>query len=345
MTFDQFKEKYQKAEVVEFANSRQGKNSLVTIRVLTYNHAPFIRECLDSLIMQKTSFDYEILIAEDESTDGTREICIEYAEKHPDKIRLLLNSRENNIFIDGKPTGVFNVTYANFSISSKYIAIMEADDYWVDETSLQKRADFLEKNPDFSFCYHDSYWWKEGQPIEKSYLEVNSKCSLTILPDQIMQAKTTPTTMMYRNGVIEKFDEKMAEILCGALYLKGKLAVTGKARFMHDIKPSIHRRHEGGSHHSLSAKKRMEASLLARKFLISKLEKQGEERVKKSTQEGIATIYFQAFLKVLARQKSIEWTYLKEGQHFARQSGIRSFPIIWNLISSKLRRKVRQEHI
>ena len=102
--------------------------------------------------MQKTDFDFEILLGEDESTDGTREICIEYAKKYPDKIRLFLHKRENVIYINGNPTGRFNFLY-NLTISKgKYIALCEGDDYWTDPLKLQKQVDFLEKNEDYNVC-------------------------------------------------------------------------------------------------------------------------------------------------------------------------------------------------
>jgi glycosyltransferase involved in cell wall biosynthesis len=67
---------------------------LVSVTVTAYQHVNYIKECLDGIIMQKTNFDFEIIVGEDESTDGTRELCIEYAEKYPDKIRLFLRDRK-----------------------------------------------------------------------------------------------------------------------------------------------------------------------------------------------------------------------------------------------------------
>uniref|UniRef100_UPI0040488E53 glycosyltransferase n=1 Tax=Roseivirga sp. TaxID=1964215 RepID=UPI0040488E53 len=71
MNFEEFKNKYQKAPVVEYPNQRIINTALVTVRVLAYNHIDFVSKCLDSILMQKTSFDYEVLIAEDDSNDGT----------------------------------------------------------------------------------------------------------------------------------------------------------------------------------------------------------------------------------------------------------------------------------
>ena len=70
------------------------KVPLVSVCVATFQHFKFIEKCLQSILQQKTSFDYEILIGEDVSTDGTRELCIHYAEKHPDLIRLFLRDGE-----------------------------------------------------------------------------------------------------------------------------------------------------------------------------------------------------------------------------------------------------------
>lgn len=125
---------------------------LVSIVVVTYNHINFIEQCVTSLVEQQTTFDYEILIGEDNSNDGTRELCIELAKKHNTKIRLFLHDRENVILIGGKPTGRFNFTYGLQNSSGKYIALCDGDDFWTDAHKLQKQVDFLEKNSTYSLC-------------------------------------------------------------------------------------------------------------------------------------------------------------------------------------------------
>ena len=124
---------------------------LVSVFITTYQHAPFIRDCLEGVLMQKTTFPVEILIGEDESTDGTREICIEYAEKYPDKIRLFLRDRKTSQLYDegGKFIIRFNHKWLRKSARGKYIAVCEGDDYWTDPYKLQKQAGFLEANDDY----------------------------------------------------------------------------------------------------------------------------------------------------------------------------------------------------
>jgi glycosyltransferase involved in cell wall biosynthesis len=149
MTFQEFKYIYQKAAVIEYPNEK-GDGPLVSVCVQTYQHAPYIRECLDGILMQKTDFPFEILLGEDASTDGTREICLEYANKYPDRIRLFLHDRRNNIAVLGKATGRFNFLYNIFNARGRYIALCEGDDYWTDALKLQKQVDLLQENPDCS---------------------------------------------------------------------------------------------------------------------------------------------------------------------------------------------------
>ena len=129
---------------------------MVSVCVQTYNHGSTIAQCLDSILSQKTEFEYEILIGEDDSKDDTRAICLQYAEKYPDKIRLFLHDRSNVIYIDGYATGRYNLIYNLNSSRGKYIALCEGDDFWCDNSKLSKQISFLEQNKNFEICFHNS---------------------------------------------------------------------------------------------------------------------------------------------------------------------------------------------
>lgn len=131
---------------------------LVSVCVQTYQQAEYIRQCLDGILMQQTDFSFEIILGEDESSDGTREICIEYAEKHPDIIRLFLRSRKDVIYINGNPTGRYNMIENLKEAKGKYIALCEGDDYWTDPLKLQKQVDFLEKNSNYYIVFTNGKW-------------------------------------------------------------------------------------------------------------------------------------------------------------------------------------------
>ncbi len=127
----------------------------VSICLITYNHAPYIRECLDSILMQETGFPYEICMGEDGSTDGTREICLEYAEKHPDCIRLFLRSRSEPERADYMSQGVYNHIQTLKMCRGKYLAFCDGDDAWTDPHKLQKQFDIMEANPGVSLVHSD----------------------------------------------------------------------------------------------------------------------------------------------------------------------------------------------
>ena len=129
---------------------------LVSVVVVAYQHVSYITKCLDSILAQQTDFDYEILLGEDESSDGTREICLAYAKKHPKKIKLFLRSRKDVVYLNGNPIGRFNFLSTLKEASGKYIAICEGDDYWTDKSKLQRQVDCLERNTDLVACFHDA---------------------------------------------------------------------------------------------------------------------------------------------------------------------------------------------
>lgn len=118
---------------------------VASVICVTYNHAPYIRQALDSFLMQKTTFPYEIIIADDCSTDGTSAICAEYAAKYPDKIRHIRG--EYNV------GGVENERRAIEAAQGEYVALCEGDDYWTDSKKLQKQVDFLETHSDYSVTW------------------------------------------------------------------------------------------------------------------------------------------------------------------------------------------------
>ena len=124
---------------------------LVSICCLTYNHAPFVRQCLDGFLMQKTTFPIEILIHDDCSTDGTDAIIKEYTEKYPDIIKPLFETE--NKYSNGY-RGKMDITFNYSRAQGKYIASCEGDDYWTDPLKLQKQVDFMEANPEYSVCFH-----------------------------------------------------------------------------------------------------------------------------------------------------------------------------------------------
>ena len=124
---------------------------LVSIRCLVYNHEPYLRQCLDGFVMQKTTFPFEAIVHDDASTDGSAAIIREYAEKYPDIIKPIFETENQYSKQDGS-LGKNIRAVAN--PNAKYIATCEGDDYWTDPNKLQLQVDFLESHPDYYMTCH-----------------------------------------------------------------------------------------------------------------------------------------------------------------------------------------------
>jgi glycosyltransferase involved in cell wall biosynthesis len=136
----------------QFSMSNLPDQPLVSICVPTFQHSAYIKNCLESIVAQETNFPFEILVGEDCSTDGTREICIEYAERFPDRIRLFLRRDEEKMILLGKKTGRSNHLKLYESARGKYICFCDGDDYWCDTQKLQKQVRIMESNATIMLC-------------------------------------------------------------------------------------------------------------------------------------------------------------------------------------------------
>lgn len=176
---------------------------LVSVRVQTYQHAKYIGQCLDGILMQETDFPYEVIVGEDESIDGTREICKEYAEKHPDKIRLFLRSRKDVIYSKGgDPTGRFNSRANTIAARGDYIAFCEGDDYWTDPGKLQKQFNIFKQIQDLALCIHATRVIEEnGQPSGKILRPFNKSKLLSVEEVIIMGVGYGMSSVMYLKTV------------------------------------------------------------------------------------------------------------------------------------------------
>jgi glycosyltransferase involved in cell wall biosynthesis len=121
----------------------------VSVCVTTYNHEAFIAQALDGILMQEAAFPYEVIVGEDCSTDGTREIVTAYQRAHPDRIRTVLP--DQNLGGGGKP--LFAETLAHSR--GAFIAFMDGDDFWTRPDKLQRQIEFLTSNPTHSMCFHE----------------------------------------------------------------------------------------------------------------------------------------------------------------------------------------------
>jgi glycosyltransferase involved in cell wall biosynthesis len=217
------------------------RQPLVSVCVQTYNQAPYIAQCLDSILMQETDFPLEIILGEDESSDGTREICIDYANRYPDKIRLFLRKREDVIYIGGRPTGRYNFIENLKASRGKYIAICEGDDYWTDPEKLQRQIDFLEANQNFSICFHKIKILEGGIFKEDYITKVPSE--VTTIEDLAKGNYIHTPSCVFRNRVDNTIGEHIYESAIGDYYLHMMNAQYGKIYYM-DREMAVYRIHD-----------------------------------------------------------------------------------------------------
>ncbi len=138
---------------------------VVSIICLTYNHAPYIRECLDGFLMQKTDFPFEVIIHDDASTDGTTDIIREYAAKYPAIIKPIIQT-ENQY---SKHHNFGYIMESCFQIcQGQFIAYCEGDDYWIDPLKIQKQVTFLINNKEFGLVHTNVYVAKWNNNFKKS---------------------------------------------------------------------------------------------------------------------------------------------------------------------------------
>jgi glycosyltransferase involved in cell wall biosynthesis len=125
----------------------------VIVWCLTYNQKAFIRDALNGFVMQQTNFPFEVVVHDDASTDGTTDIILEYAEQYPEIIKPMVE-KENQWQKGGLKhiIGIMNEQHRR----GRYIAFCEGDDYWTDPNKLQRQVDFLDRNSDYSMCFHSA---------------------------------------------------------------------------------------------------------------------------------------------------------------------------------------------
>lgn len=216
---------------------------LVSIRCLVYNHEPYLRQCLDGFVMQKTTFPFEAIVHDDASTDGSAAIIREYAEKYPDIIKPIYETE--NQYHKGT---IGKIIRAVMHPKSKYMATCEGDDYWTDPEKLQKQVDFLESHPDFSLTVHEYTEWDEEKksfrPHRIKFL-ADTKEDLTLTLDDFATGVffTKTLTSVYRRSSL--MDSKLSQYkaqfdmtLFYALMTQGKCRLFNRVMGCYRIQPN-----------------------------------------------------------------------------------------------------------
>ena len=226
---------------------------MVSIICITYNHEKFIKTALDSFLIQKTSFKYEILVHDDASTDNTAKILKEYETKYPNIIKVIYQ-KENQCRKGNSPIAILLE-----EAKGKYLAFCEGDDYWVDEKKLQKQVEFLENNLQYSAVYHNVFIVNENNEI---FDDVYAKKCFPIYPNYTLKRyKAIPGILNGQLGTLvctnfwkgftelDKFEYKKCKSN-GDVKINLILNNIGDIKFMKNIMSCYRRTYIGDSYNS-----------------------------------------------------------------------------------------------
>jgi glycosyltransferase involved in cell wall biosynthesis len=178
----------------------------VSVCIVTYNQKRFIGDAIESALMQKTTFPYEIIVGDDCSTDGTRDLLRRYQSQHPDRIRLNLLEERDPTEIPAKTNMVTNLESAR----APFIALLDGDDYWLSTDKLQKQVALMTDRAAVQLSFHNARI-ELGEPLRDEGVvgseKVASGGSITLderFPEHLSQSGTfTHREMTYwqRDGV------------------------------------------------------------------------------------------------------------------------------------------------
>jgi glycosyltransferase involved in cell wall biosynthesis len=204
-------------------NLTDTKEYTVDVNIACYNHEKYIAKALDGVLMQKTNFKFRIIIGDDCSKDKSAQIIKEYEEKYPDIIKAFYHKKNRGLNNGGESNGLFLLKQS----TAKYIALLDGDDYWVDENKLQKQVDILEKNEDTVLCYHDI------SVLDERLVQT----PMTIFNPPIQNAATTdiinshfvPTaSILFRNVIdFNKYDAMIKKIISVDIFMELLLSLHG----------------------------------------------------------------------------------------------------------------------
>lgn len=195
---------------------------MVSVCMIAYNIERFIGEAIESVLMQKTNFPVQLVIGEDMSPDNTRQICIDYRNKYPDRIKLILN--EKNLGLTANSINTQN------HCDGKYIAMCDGDDYWTDPNKLQIQVDFLEEHLEYAGSAHQATVVYDDNSREPHDFRGEIESDL-YLKDMVELRKFHTSSLLYRGYIWKKYNGIPLDIHANERAMYYIIATEGKIRY------------------------------------------------------------------------------------------------------------------
>jgi len=209
----------------------------VSVLIKAYNHERFIARAVDSVLAQHTDFPFEIIVGEDCSTDGTRDVLLGLRDRHPDRIRLLFRARNLG--------NIRNLTDTLGACRGAYVALLDGDDFWTSANKLQTQAAYLDANPSFSSCAHNALMVDESaQSALGPYCPWQQSRAITLR--RMLISDPVPTSsVMFRRGLFGEFPRWYYTVMMGDWPLHVLNLAHGDMWYDGSVS-ACHRVHSGG---------------------------------------------------------------------------------------------------
>ncbi|HEV3024506.1 MAG TPA: glycosyltransferase [Pirellulales bacterium] len=210
----------------------------VSAAIVAFNHEPYIAQALDGALAQEVDFAYEIVVADDCSTDRTREILLDYQRRHPDKIRLLFQERNLGC--------TRNVARLLESCRGEYVALLDGDDYWTERRKLARQADYLDQHPTCAISYHQVREMSEsGGPAPDAFSVPSGQKRVGAMQDLLADGIVPTGSTLFRREHLVPLPDWFEEAFPPDMVLKALAVDRGTFDFL-DEAMSVYRLHAGG---------------------------------------------------------------------------------------------------
>jgi glycosyltransferase involved in cell wall biosynthesis len=227
----------------------------VSVLTITHNQEDFVAETVTSVMTQETDFDYELVIGDDASTDGTRDLLVTLGAQYPRRIHLL--------FADTRLGPLHNFARTYRKCRGQYLATVDGDDYWTDAYKLQRQVDLLEARPEHAMCFHSAYIVRNDQTPSASVFrphKIKPEYDVNDILEYNFIATCSP---MYRKGLYESLPDWYFSTPVYDWPLDVLYAMRGTIGYI-DEPMAAYRQHTGGiySGHDLIAKTELAVAVL-----------------------------------------------------------------------------------
>ena len=208
---------------------------VVSVHIITYNQVRYIAEAIEGALRQRTSFKVEIIVGDDGSSDGTREVVLAYQRRYPEQVRAILS--------DQNVGPCENSKRVKADCRGKYFAICDGDDYWTDCHKLEKQVAFLEANREYAMCCHDVEIVVDGVPKTSRYVEFAGD---TLGFEDVVRGHFIPTlSIVCRRDLLTPVPPWYYECISGDIAMTLMLLDRGSGYYLHE-KMGVKRDNPGG---------------------------------------------------------------------------------------------------